>query len=101
MLRSPSLPELVVKKDDWSTIIDSVRSQEGMEKTSDVDCLALYSVCPLSIADAFTFHALQVYIAVGGLSRAQSPAEYYELPALYVAVCNIIDDVKRKLKPKP
>lgn len=101
MLRSPSLPEIIIKRDEWFQIIDFVRNLPGMENTPEVDCLALYSVCPLSIIDNFTLHAVEVYSSTGGLSRISSPEEYYNLPAIYVSVCKVIEDVKRKLKPKP
>ncbi len=92
---------MIIKREEWTKIIDFVRSLDGMENTPEVDCLALYSVCPLSVIDAFTLHALEVYSSTGGLSRISSPEEYYRMPALYVSVCNVIEDVKRKLKPKP
>jgi hypothetical protein len=40
----------------------------------------------------------RLWVACAGTSRISKPSEYYDLPAIYVDACAIIEDERAKLE---
>ena len=98
VLEIAGLPAISVDRNNWLEIIEVARSLPAGAKKPELTCLEDYNVCPLSIVDMFTETALETHFACGGLSRITSPAEYYDLPAAYVQVVNIISGEMSRIR---
>ncbi len=97
-----SLPTLKVKKEDWMDIINTAR--EHIKPTdgelSTLASLRHYSICPKGILTPETLQLFEVFKRFNGISRLQSPLDYYELDNKYIEACQIIEDEIEKWQPK-
>jgi len=85
------LPTLEVTRDEWQTIIDTVRAAFGIPDYPAYKCYQQYGVCPAGIIYAQSYLYLELYNACDGYRRLQKPEDYWNLPADYVAACQVID----------
>lgn len=97
LLKGPNLPALEVDAEEWYSIVETVRNLTN-EHVPEWACLLQYSVDPMSVVTPDVLDMWNCYQACGGLSRLQSPAEYYDLPAQYVEVVRIIEEKLAELE---
>lgn len=62
-------------------------------------CFLRYGVCPNAIITPFSVLMLNTYMACAGVSRLMTPAQYFELPAVYVDAVNIINEEWSQWEP--
>lgn len=70
--------------------VENVSEKIGMDKLITVG-LGHYGLCPIPIFDETCKHLFDIYNLLDGTSRLQIPDQIYELPAIYIAACKIID----------
>ncbi len=97
-IKGSGLPWITITKDNWTNLIDVVR--KVIPGTPMYNCILLYGVCPNSIVSSLSHDFYNLYKICGGVSRVRTPDEYYSLPALYVDVCDIIDQELSRYKEK-
>lgn len=65
--------------------------QELEPKAPAYFAFQIYNVCPLPIITPLSLRLVELYNALGGLNRLNRPDDYYNLPAIYVAACGVIE----------
>jgi hypothetical protein len=61
-----------------------------------LQCFLQYGVCPAGAITPLSQELWRLYNACDGTRRCQNPADFYELPAIYVDACQVIDaDLER------
>lgn len=77
---------------------EEVRLAKGMPALPTYRALMLYGVCPSLYFTRLSYEAARVFSACGGTSRLSTPAQYYDLPAVYVDACATIDSKIGEIK---
>lgn len=93
-LRSAGLPTLHdLKRED---VIDEISKIEKIPKL--FVGLYLYRVCPIPFLTDEARHYLEMYYALNGFSRIQTPSDMYQLSAKYIRIVRIINHELRKIQ---
>lgn len=92
MITAPGqgLPEITVTRDQWEVVVDTVRATYDIQNYPAHKCFERYSICPMGAISVLSMELFELYVACGGTKRLSKPADYYELPSLYVAGCKVI-----------
>uniref|UniRef100_A0A6M3JT50 Uncharacterized protein n=1 Tax=viral metagenome TaxID=1070528 RepID=A0A6M3JT50_9ZZZZ len=95
----PGLRQLrIEKREDWTKIVEAVREQRNDNRISPLGALKDYSVCRRSVITPFTLELWSLYNDCGGTARVKTPAERYDLPALYVDAVRVIESELIEIK---
>jgi len=89
---------LHVEKADWWKIVEAYRTELGDARLTPYGALRHYSVCVLSVISDLSRELWNLYNACGGFARLSCPADYYNLPALYVDAVNVIDGELQRIE---
>lgn len=88
------LPTLEVNKENWMDIVNTAREYikpiDG--ELSPLMAMKHYSICPKGVLTTETLQLLEVFKMFNGVSRLNSPLDYYELDNKYVEACQVIDE---------
>lgn len=73
-----------------------MRRQTGDPRQTEFGSLLLYSVCPVSVVTPQSIRWWNLYRAIGGI-KANTPAEYYDLPAIWIDIVTVIEDELQRI----
>ena len=80
----------IVNKDNWPILSQAWAARVGHDKTPDWAVLASFNLCPVPLFSLFSIEAYNLYCTLGGVGACASPADYYELPAIWIRACRTI-----------
>jgi len=81
-----------VKREDVIDVLSNAKPELDF-----LDACLLYQVCPRPFISMESVHFVEVFRACDGFARVNSPADFYDLPALYIRVTGIIEDELMKI----
>ncbi len=95
-----NLDEIEVDLEHWEDIVETCREKFEDPLYPAIGCFQQYGVCPVGIFTPLSLELGKLYSACAGYTRISRPADYYDLPALYVDACDVIDNELVMLRPK-
>ena len=98
-IKSVNLPSFTVTLDDWQEPIEAFRKIVDRPDYPIVKILESYNLCPKPLITSFSAETWNLFNAIGGIGKVNSPQEYYALQALYVDGVNIIQKTMMDIQP--
>lgn len=96
--RSQKLPEVDLTLNNWWIVADELRQHFKNSQWGEYAALVEYGICRRSIITADSIQMVEMFIRLGGTSRLRTPQEFYDLPAQYVDVVDLIELEKRMIQ---
>ena len=98
-IKSVNLPSFTVTYDDWQEPIKAFRDIVDRPDWPIIKVLESYNLCPKPLITDFSAETWNLFNAIGGIGKVNSPQEYYALQALYVDGVNIIQKTMMDIQP--
>lgn len=87
----------MVTKEDWTTIVDTVRAKAADDNIPEWKCLfGYYSVCVWSIVSPSSQFIYRLYLDLGGLGR-ETVESYLRLPAHLLDAFHVIQEEQDRI----
>lgn len=96
--RSQKLPTVELTLNNWWTVADTLRQHFDNAQWGEYAALLEYGICRRGIITADSIEMLEMFIRLGGTSRLRTPQEFYDLPAQYVDVVDVIELEKKMIQ---
>lgn len=94
----PAKPDTIaVTKENWPDIIAFVHERVDSQLPL-YQCFQQVSCCPFGIITPLSYQLYTLYQSCSGFSRISKPQEFYDLPAMYVEGCQVIEKELSRIK---
>lgn len=95
---SQQLPKIELTLDNWWTVAEVLRQHFDNPQWGEYAALLEYGICRRGIITADSVQMIDMFVRLGGTSRLHTPKEFYDLPAQYVDVVDLIEMEKRTIQ---
>lgn len=98
------MPSMYVTADNWYQLADVAEQRAGCSLTTWEGCCVYYNLCAASVVTHFSIGTLNLWKRLNGINGCNYE-EYWQLPALYVEICELIETeivtIQNKAKGEP
>jgi len=91
VVKAQRVPTLTLNKSNWWQVTEACRTAFNNPDWTELAALLYYGICRRSLITLESLELLHLYRVTGGI-RANTPADYYRLPALWCNVVAVIED---------
>jgi len=98
-IKAVNLPKMKINKDNWRTAVDAFRDKIDNPNYPAIGALQNYNLCPIPLFTELSIETWNLYNAIGGIGKVNSPQEYYNLQAFYVDGVRIIESAIADIQP--